>query len=64
MHLKNYHATIERVKTMIKYRKLAAGDINDDYNHLQRQIDQNFNSDWLPKYVELRAELVEQYTNL
>ena len=31
---KNYDAAIERVKTMIKYRKLAAGDINDDYNHL------------------------------
>ena len=58
---KNYDTAIERVKTMIKYRKLAAGDINDNYNHLQRQIDQNFNSDWLPKYVELRAELVDQY---
>ena len=58
---RNYDAAVERVKTMVKYRKMAAGEIDPNYNHLQRQIDQNFNSDWLPKYVDLRMELVDQW---
>ena len=40
----NYDAAVERVKTMAKYRKMAAGEINPDYDHLQHQIDQNFDS--------------------
>ena len=59
-----YDEAVERVKTMVNYRKLAAGEIDDDYNHLRRQIDQNFNSDWLPQYIHLRSELIDTYEKL
>ena len=60
----NYDEAVERVKTMIKFRKMHAGDVEASFTHLQSQINQNFDSDWLPQYVELRSELVSHYNKL
>ena len=60
----NYDEAVERVKTMIKFRKMHAGDVEASFTHLQSQIHQNFNSDWLPQYIELRSELVSHYNKL
>ena len=41
---------------------MIAGKIDKTHTILGDLLERNFNSDWLPSYDELRAELIAQYT--
>ena len=43
-------------------KQVIAGKIEASYTRLNEPLDRNFNSEWLPSYAELRAELIAQYT--
>ena len=58
---KNYDDAVERAKAAVKLRKMLAGTIDKTHTTLEDLLERNFNSDWLPSYDEVRAELIAQY---
>ena len=59
---KNYDDAVERTMANVRLKLIVDGKIDKTHTPLEDLLERNFNSDWLPSYEGLRAELIAQYT--
>ena len=61
---KEYEPAVLSVRSMVKVRKMMAGDVSAGVVTRRDTVKETFSDDWLPNYSELRDALVEKYNSM
>jgi hypothetical protein len=59
-----YEPTVTGLRSMVKVRKMMAGDVSAGVTTRRDTVNETFSDDWLPDYPELRDALVEKYNQM
>jgi hypothetical protein len=58
---KEYDGAVKECRSLVRFRKASAEGTLDSLTNLEDNVRRNYSEDWLPTYLELRTELVNEY---
>jgi hypothetical protein len=58
---KEYDCAVKECRSLVRFRKASSERTLDSISNLEDNVRRNYSEDWLPNYMELRTELVNEY---
>ncbi len=58
---KEYDGAVKECRSLVRFRKASMEGTLDSLSNLEDNVRCNYSEDWLPTYLELRTELVNEY---
>ncbi len=58
---KEYDGAVKECRSLVRFRKASMEGTLDSLSNLEDNVRRNYSEDWLPTYLELRTELVNEY---
>ncbi len=58
---KEYDCAVKECRSLVRFQKASSEGTLDSISNLEDNVRRNYSEDWLPTYLELRTELVNEY---